>query len=119
MRRVLLLPMLLIAAFLAGCSDVTGIGGGRSVEGQWAGTVDREDIFMTLSEDNGRIHGSGTWGPDVITIDGTRSGSNVSLVFEFSEYEPVNLQGSISNDRIEGWVTGSGYRDEPATLWRD
>jgi hypothetical protein len=119
MRRVVLVPMLVLAAVLGGCDDVTGIGGGRSVEGQWSGTVDREDIFLTLSEDDGRIHGSGSWGPDAITVDGTRSGSDVSLVFEFSDFDPANLQGEIANDRIEGWVTGSGYRDEPATLWRD
>ena len=119
MRRVFFLPLLLIAAILGGCDDVTGVGGGRNVEGRWSGTVDREDIYLTLVEDNGRIHGSGTWGPDPMTVDGTRSGSDLSLVFEFSEFSPVSLQGEIRNDRIEGWVTGSGYRDEPATLWRD
>ena len=69
MRRVVFLSLLLIAAILGGCDDVTGISGGRDVEGRWSGSVDREDIYLTLVEDNGRIHGSGTWGPDAMTVE--------------------------------------------------
>lgn len=119
MRRAVLLVFLMIPVFLAGCSDAVGIGGVRSIEGPWAATVDREDIFVTLSEDRGEIWGSGSWGFDAVTVRGNRAGSDVSLVFEFVEFNPINFQGSLRGDRLEGWLTGSGFRGEPATFWRD
>jgi hypothetical protein len=119
MRRAVLLPILLFALLAAGCSDVTGIGGGRSVSGLWSGTVDREDIFLTLTEDRGQIHGSGSWGRDAVTVTGNRAGSEVSLIVEFFDYQPINFQGSVTRDRMDGWLTGSGFQGDPATLWRD
>jgi hypothetical protein len=119
MRRFVFLPFLLIAALFVGCGDATGIGGGRSVQGTWSGTVDREDIFLTLSEDRGQIWGSGSWGFDAITVSGNRAGSEVSLVFEFGRYQPINFQGSIASNRMDGWLTGSGFRGDPAVFWRD
>lgn len=119
MRAVVLLFSLVFAGFLGGCSDAVGIGGGRSVEGPWAATVDREDIFVTLREDRGEIRGSGSWGFDAVTVRGTRAGSDVSLVFEFYEFNPINFQGTIRGDRLEGWLTGSGFHGESATFWRD
>lgn len=119
MRRVILLLVLLSPFVIAGCGDVTGVAGGRSVSGVWSGTVDREDIFLTLTEDRGRIQGSGSWGFDAVTVTGNRAGSDISLVFEFFDFEPINLQGTVSGNTIEGWLTGSGFRGDPATLWRD
>lgn len=119
MRRSVLLPLLLSAFLLGGCGDVTGIGTGGSVTGTWSGTVDREDIYLTLTEDRGRIHGSGSWGFDAVTVTGHRARSDVSLVIEFFDFQPINFQGSVMNDRMDGWVTGSGFRGNPVTFWRD
>ena len=119
MRAFAVIPILLIAMLTTGCGDATGIGGGRAVTGIWSGVVEREDIFLTLTEDRGQITGSGNWGFDAVTITGNRAGSDVSLNFQFFEYEPINFQGRMSNDRMEGWLTGSGFRGEAATFWRD
>ena len=119
MRGAVLLVFLLLTGFLAGCSDAVGIGLGRSVDGAWAATVDYEDIFVTLTEDRGEIWGSGSWGFDAVRVRGNRAGADVSLVFEFSAYNPINFQGTLRGDRLEGWLTGSGFRGDPATFWRD
>lgn len=119
MRKLFWLPFLMIAVLLSGCSDATGIGGGDAVSGPWVGTVDREDILVTLTEDRGAIRGSGSWGFDAVTVRGNRAGRDVSLIFEFSEFEPVNFQGTLAGDRMEGWLTGSGFQGEPVSLWRD
>ena len=119
MRRLVLLVLLLATGFLAGCGDVAGIGGGRSLDGDWAGTVDREDVYLTLREDNGTVRGSGYWGPDRVTVYGDRRGADVSFVVEFHGFDPATFEGVVSGDELDGWLTGSGWYSEPVLFWRD
>lgn len=119
MRHAVMLAILMIAGLFAGCSDAVGIGGGRSVNGSWSGTVDREDIYLTLTEDRGQIWGSGSWGYDAVTVSGNRAGPEISFVVDFAAYNPVNFQGTIRNNQLEGWLTGSGYRGDGVVFWRD
>jgi hypothetical protein len=119
MRTATIITMFITLLLATGCEDVSGIGGGRSLSGVWSASVDREDIFVTLTEDRGQIHGSGSWGYDAVTVVGNRAGADVSLVFEFYDFNPINFQGSLAHNRIDGWLTGSGFRGESATFWRD
>lgn len=118
MRKFVFFPLVALL-FLVGCSDALGVGRG-SVDGQWTARVDGEEVWMTLREDNrGRITGSGDWGWDPIYIRGDRRGSEIYLVFEFDRYSPVNFDGTLRNREIEGRITGSGWRGEYVTFWRD
>lgn len=119
MRNAVLLMILMFAGLSAGCSDAVGIGGGRSVNGSWIATVDREDIYLTLTEDRGQIWGSGSWGYDPVTVNGNRAGSEISLIIDFAAYNPINFQGSIRDNQLEGRLSGSGYRGDGIVFWRD
>ncbi len=118
MRKLVLFPLLALL-FLAGCSDALGIDG-RSVSGEWTARVDSENVWMSLREDGrGRITGSGEWGWDHVYVSGDRRGSEVYLVFEFDRYSPITLDGTIRNREIDGRLTGSGWRGDRVTFWRD
>lgn len=118
MRRLALLPILLVTLLLGACDDLTGPGG-RSLDGQWVARVEGEQVWLSLRDDGRDIRGSGEWGYDDIYVSGERRSSDVYLVFEFDRYNPIELEGRINNREIEGRLYGSGLDGERVRFRRD
>jgi hypothetical protein len=65
----------------------------------------------------GTISGAGT--PLAITVTGTHSHPNVSLNANAPGFEPMNFQGTFTNDNtINGTLNGSGFDNFALTLQR-
>lgn len=118
MRRFVLLPMLILTLGVSACEDVTGIGS-RSTDGEWSARIDGEDVWISLRDDRGEIRGSGEWGYDDVVLYGERRDDDVFLVFDFDDFNPVELDGVVRNDEIEGRLRGSGYDGERVVFRRD
>lgn len=118
MRRLALLPLLLAALILGACDDVTGLGG-RSLDGEWSARIDGEEVWVSLRDDGGEIRGSGEWGYDDVFVTGERDGSEVYLVFEFDDYNPIELEGAIVSREIDGRLYGSGLEGERVRFRRE
>lgn len=118
MRRIFMLPLLILILLLTSCHDLSGLGG-RSVDGQWRARLDGEDVWMSLREDRGEIWGFGEWGYDEVYISGERIESEVYLLFEFNRFNPVELEGSIRGREIDGWLHGSGWSGERVRFYRE
>jgi len=117
MRRSIIFPLFALL-FLVGCVDSVGVGR-SSVDGNWSARVDGENVWVTLREDRGRITGTGDWGWDRVYVRGDRRGSEVFLLFEFDRFSPIQFDGTVRGREIDGRLTGSGYRGEYVTFWRD
>lgn len=117
MSRTALIPMLLMAV-LGGCVDFTGPGS-RSLDGDWSARVDGETVWVTLRDDGRVIRGSGDWGRDDVYVTGERDRDEVHLVFEFLDFNPIELEGRILSGEIEGRLYGSGYHGEVVRFRRD
>lgn len=117
MRRFALLPLLL-ALLLGACEDLTGPGG-RSLDGEWTARIEGEEVWVSLRDDRGEIRGSGEWGYDNVWVTGERIDSDVYLTFEFDDYEPIELEGTIVSREIEGRLYGSGLEGERIRFRRD
>lgn len=117
MRRTALIPVLLVLA-LGACTDLVGPGA-RSLEGRWSARVDGETVRITLTDDSRGIRGSGEWGRDHVYVTGDRRYDEVYLFFEFSRYNPIELEGRAFSGEIEGRLYGSGYRGDPVRFERD
>lgn len=115
MRRFILLPILAVL-MLGACSDIAGLGG--SVDGDWRATIGGEDVRVSLRDDGGDIWGNGYWGYDKVYVFGSRSGSGVSLRFEFDGYNPIDLDGTVRRGLIDGRLYGSGYNGDYARFDR-
>ena len=111
MRRITIFPLLLLALLLGACDDVSGLGA-RSVDGDWLARIDGEEVFMSLRDDRGEIRGTGAWGWDEALVTGDRFDSEVDLRFTFDRYEPIEIEGVVRGNEIDGRVYGSGYDGE-------
>lgn len=110
--------LLLVASLLLGaCGDVVAIGG-RSVEGEWRGTVQGERVWLWLEEDGRQVWGSGEWGYDPVYVSGDHFGSDVYLLFEFDLYTPIELEGVVRGNELEGRLYGSGLAGERVRFHR-
>ena len=118
MRRLALFPLLLLIVVLGACADATGPGR-RALDGDWSARIDGETVWISLREDRGSIRGSGEWGVDDVYVSGERYDSEVRLVFEFSRYNPIELEGRLVSQEIEGRLYGSGYQGELVRFRRD
>lgn len=89
------------------------------VTGQWTAAVDNETLSMTVTSTGQTFSGSGSWGSDAIGVTGTHAHPNVSMIFTFSQYQPINFQGTFSDDNtISGALNGSGFNNYAATFRR-
>lgn len=108
MRRLTLIPLLLLIVLLGACDDISGVGG-RDMDGSWSARVDGETVWLSLRDDRGLIRGSGEWGYDDIYVDGERRDGEVWLIFEFNRYNPIEFEGRVRRSELEGRLYGSGY----------
>lgn len=108
MRRLTLIPLLLLFVLLGACDDIAGVGG-RDVDGTWSARVDGESVWLSLRDDRGVIRGSGEWGYDDIYVDGERRSGEIWLIFEFGRYNPIEFEGRVRGSELEGRLYGSGY----------
>jgi hypothetical protein len=118
MRRIALIIPLLLTLLLGACSDVTGLGG-RSLDGEWYATIDGEEVWVSLQDDRGDVWGDGDWGFDGVYVTGERNSSDVYLEFRFDRYSPVQLDGTVRGDEINGRLRGSGYDGVYVRFYRD
>lgn len=118
MRRIALLPLLLLGLLLGACDDLTGLGG-RSVEGEWSARIEGEEVWMSLRDDGREVWGSGEWGFDRVSISGERIGSDLVLVFDFAGFNPIEFEGSVLGRELEGRLYGSGYDGERVSFYRE
>lgn len=118
MRKLLIIPLLLVMVVLGACHDLTGPGRSGSLDGQWSGRIDGEQIWLSLRDDRGVIRGSGDWGYDPIDVRGERYSSEIYLMFDFRHYNPIELEGRIRGGEIDGRLYGSGYHGERIRLRR-
>lgn len=117
MRRTALIPVLLMLV-LGACTDFAGPGR-RSLDGMWSARVDGETVRITLTEDARGIRGSGEWGWDRVYVTGDRFHDEVYLVFEFGQYNPIELEGQVFSGEIDGRLYGSGYHGDLVRFRRD
>lgn len=108
MRRLTLIPLLLLFGVLGACGDITGPGS-RSFDGEWSARVDGEIVWFSLRDSRGDIRGDGEWGYDYIYVDGERFDRDVYLVFEFNRYSRIEFEGRLSSSEIDGRIYGSGF----------
>jgi hypothetical protein len=118
MRRLALIPLLLLIGVLGACADVTGPGR-RALDGDWSARIDGETVWFSLRDDGRYVDGSGEWGRDAIYITGERYNDEVSLTFEFDRYNPIQLEGRLVSREIEGRLYGSGYEGEQVRFRRE
>ena len=118
MRRLALLPVLLATLFLGACDDLTAPGS-RSLDGQWSARIDGEEVWVSLRDDRGDIRGSGDWGFDDVSVRGERIDSEVYLIFEFDDFNPIELEGEIVSREIDGRLYGSGLEGDRVRFRRD
>lgn len=119
MRRLGLIPLLLLLIVgLGACTDIIGPGG-RTLDGDWSARVLGESVWLSLREDRGSVRGSGDWGRDVVHVTGERYGNEVYLIFEFRHFQPVELEGRLVNREIDARLYGSGYRGERVRFRRE
>lgn len=118
MRRLALLPLLLVTLLLGACDDLTGPGG-RSLDGDWTARIEGESVWLSLRDDGREIRGSGEWGYDDVYVTGERVDSDIYLVFEFDRYNAIEFEGRITNREIDGRLYGSGLDGERVLFRRD
>ena len=118
MRRLSIIPLLLLFVLLGACDDITGPGS-RSLDGQWSARIAGETVWISLRDSRGVIRGSGEWGYDHIYVDGERFSNDVFLVFDFGRYNPIEFEGRVRNRELEGRVYGSGYHGERVRFRRE
>ena len=118
MRKLALLPLLLLTLLITACDDLTGPGR-RSLDGEWVARFDGEEVWFSLRDDRGDIRGSGEWGRDDVFVNGDRHDSDVYLVFEFDRFSPIEFEGEIRNREIDGRLYGSGLDGERVRFRRD
>jgi len=119
MRKLGIIPLLLLIVVLSACHDIAGPGRGGSLDGQWSGRVDGESIWVSLRDNRGDVRGSGDWGYDRVDVRGERYSSEVYLRFDFRQYNSIELEGRIRGREIEGRLYGSGYDGQRIRLRRD
>lgn len=107
MRKLFILSVVLLAA----C-------GGSSAVGNWSGTLGSDSCTMTLGGSDSALIGSGTCGSLVDSINGTLSGSVLSLTLSHSGYEPVLVTGSCDGSTITAVANGSGFQETPLHMTR-
>ena len=118
MRRLALIPLLLVVLLLGACDDLTGPGS-RSLDGEWVTRIDGEEVWMSLRDDRGQIRGSGEWGFDDVSIRGERFDEEVYLIFEFDDFNPIELEGEIRSREIDGRLSGRGLDGDRVSFPRD
>lgn len=118
MRRLALIPLLLLIVALGACTDFTGPGH-RALDGEWSARIDGESVWLSLREDRGSIRGSGEWGRDIVYVTGERYGNEVYLQFEFRYFNPIELEGRLASWEIDGRLYGSGYQGERVRFRRE
>jgi hypothetical protein len=114
---------------------VLGCGGGESsgpsdaaeVDGSWSGRVTAPNgqtatLTITLSENNRDISGTGSLafgGSSLgLSVSGSHTPPNVSLTISSQGFEPMTLEASVADARMEGALDGSGFQNRAITLRR-
>lgn len=118
MRKLALMPVLLLMVVLGACTDIAGPGH-RSLDGQWSARIDGETVWLSLREDRHGIRGSGDWGRDAFHVTGDRYGNQVHLHFDFWHFNPIEFEGRLTSREIDGRVYGSGYRGDRVRFRRE
>jgi hypothetical protein len=118
MRRITMLPLLLLTLLLGACDDVSGLGG-RTVDGDWSARIDGEEVWVRLRDSRGEIRGSGDWGFDDVYVTGDRFDSDVYLEFDFDDFNPIEFEGIVRGRELEGRLYGSGLNGEYIRFHRE
>lgn len=110
---------------IAGCGDDEPSGPRvPNLSGAWSGSAGGFTFAITLTESEGGIlEGNGSAsGPgfaDAIEVSGRHAHPSVSLTVLPSQFDPMNFQGTLSDDRtINGTLNGSGFNNFALTLRR-
>ena len=112
---------------VAGCGGDDGGSGPShpSIEGHWSGTVNPGGtLVLNLAEDDGNVTGTGTLTATglglAIDVTGTytRSTADASLTLSSEGFEPMNLNGTVTETKIVGALNGSGFQDAAISLTR-
>ncbi len=118
-----------LVAWACGGKDATGVS--VPVNGEWAGTTSQANgqfgFDMTVTEDStGHVSGTG-WatgfggagGSIAYAVDGTRSGSRVTLTFNSSGFYPPTFTATLTDaSTLDGHLSDSGFNNAPLTLHR-
>lgn len=113
-------------ALLAGGGDGDGDGEpDPSLSGTWTGVLTVEggvvvDVFFTLFQEGNNVTGYGRMGSlNIDSVTGTNVYPDVNLTLEASGFYPVYFVGRFSDkDTVFGFLSGSGFVNDPLTLRR-
>jgi len=118
---------ILLALALTGCGDDGGNEPEHSeAEGAWAGTItgDAQEgrLEWTLQDTDGNISGNGTLSTATasvaLTIEGTFSPPNLTLVVSPQGVEDFSFFGTVGEESMKGRLNGAGFVNRTVTLDR-
>ncbi len=122
MRRIWLVALALSMTACGGDSNEPST---PEVEGSWSGTVQPSGtLVLNLTETDGNVTGNGTLtAPGLglpITASGTytRSIASTSMTLSSPGFETMNLNATITEQRMVGFLNGSGFTNAAITLDR-
>ncbi|MDP1860149.1 MAG: Ig-like domain-containing protein [Gemmatimonadaceae bacterium] len=100
----------------------------KLLTGTWAGSTvisgTSIPVEYTLTETNGSVTGTNKWkvGTTVFSgpVNGSRSGSNVSMTSNFPGFDPFTFSGTLDGavNRITGVINGSGFVNQSIAVNR-
>jgi hypothetical protein len=121
------LGRILLALALVGCG---GDGGnepdGPGAAGTWAGTITGDvqegNLEWTLQDVDGEISGTGSLSTATasvaLTIEGTFSSPNLTLIISPEGVEDFSFFGTVGEESMKGRLNGAGFINRTATLDR-
>lgn len=122
------LPLLFVLLLTAACGGDGPTEPARppkpNVTGTWTGPLQDATLMLVLTHDTiqNAISGTGTLSAPGISValsaSGNYAGATASMTLSNPGYEPMNLSGTHTGDRIVGTVNGSGYQSAAITLNR-
>lgn len=92
-----------------------------SLDGRWAGTVDRVAVSLNVRDQGGSVSGSGSLSNPwrIVAVAGTYTPPNISLSLVSSAGNSTRLTGSFASDNTIGAiVNGGSLTNRSVTLYR-
>jgi hypothetical protein len=122
MRKILALALLVT---LAACGDDKPTQpAAATATGTWAGTIEGQQLTLTLVQNGGAVSGTGTMsntpsGTRALTATGTFTAPNLTLTLSSGTAAPMALQGAVSGNALTATLSGSGWTGEAITMQRN
>lgn len=120
LRRMFMLPLLLVFFAAAGCGDDSPTDtSATTLDGSWSGESQGITLSLTLNEDSeGSLSGSGSLsdseGSAALTVSsGTHVPPNVTMTLSSTGLPDLNFSGEVSGDNvIIGALEGGGLSSD-------